>query len=1053
MTRKFSEFNVTTDATGLSYVPFVRNGVNYIILLDELLANALGASVTVSTDGTMTDDSDSFVPTQKAVRTYVNNAVTGLWDMKGTFDASTNPNYPPASKGDAYVVNVPGKVGGVVGSSVESGDIFVAIVDNAGGTQASVGSSWAIVEQNLFGALQSANNLSELTSPATARANLGLGNVNDTSDANKPISTATQTALDLKASLENPTLVTPVLGVATATSINKVAFTTPATSATLTLADGNTLATVGAYVATFTFTSTTGVTFPTSGTLATLTGAETLTNKTFTSPVLSNPSYNGVTSNGGTVTTIDINGGTIDGTVIGGNTPAAGAFTTVSASGDITLANAFFLKGRNVANSADVPIVRVTTSDVLEFGSGGYASQFTGPVAVTGTLSASGGGVNTVLGNQIYPSVATDSFVGVYSDTGAATHVTVYGATHPTKASKAEIGAPNGLTVAGALTATSGYNGTVGATTPAAGAFTTLSATGSMTAGAASEFRAIRRQYDVFGTVGSPAQELGFTYGDITVNTNLAGIWFDNSFADNAASGLSIKASNAAGTVATVGKFSSTGLAITGALSATDNVTVKKENGYYELRLVDDSRVGYVQGLSTGNLAIVAEKAGSSLLLYSNNTLNATLDASGNLGLGVAPSAWSVLKAIEVGGFKGAFYADNGSAEAGIVNGAYYNSGWKYGVTSVANQMRYSQSSTGHYWYTAPSGTAGDPITFTQAMRLDTSGNLYLTGFLSAVGYLQTGDSVSLGVSGAGGQLNYYGDAAGYFEFVNRMGSNKGFKWYTGAGASVVGMTLAADGSLHVSGGGGVATNEAFGTAVLALNTSGSYNGGFGHQVLDANTTGSYNTGVGAQALSANTTGNNNTAVGALALFTTTTGVANSSLGVGSMYSNTTGSFNVALGADALYSNTTGSGNTVVNPKDSTGAYVPVFDPVTENNRLCMGSTGVTNAYVQVAWTVVSDIRDKTDFAEVPLGLDFVCKVDPIAFRHKMSRSATEGHGPLRYGFSAQQVLELEGDKPVIVDAEDPDKLRFNDQSMIAVLVNSIKELKYEFDSYKVSHP
>lgn len=38
-----------------------------------------------------------------------------------------------------------------------------------------------------------------------------------------------------------PTLVTPVLGVATATSINKVALTAPATGATLTLADGSTL--------------------------------------------------------------------------------------------------------------------------------------------------------------------------------------------------------------------------------------------------------------------------------------------------------------------------------------------------------------------------------------------------------------------------------------------------------------------------------------------------------------------------------------------------------------------------------------------------------------------------------------------------------------------------------------------------------------------------------------------------------------------------------------------------------------------------------------------
>ena len=36
----------------------------------------------------------------------------------------------------------------------------------------------------------------------------------------------------------SPTLVTPVLGVATATSINKLTFTQPATGATITIVDG-----------------------------------------------------------------------------------------------------------------------------------------------------------------------------------------------------------------------------------------------------------------------------------------------------------------------------------------------------------------------------------------------------------------------------------------------------------------------------------------------------------------------------------------------------------------------------------------------------------------------------------------------------------------------------------------------------------------------------------------------------------------------------------------------------------------------------------------------
>ena len=65
----------------------------------------------------------------------------------------------------------------------------------------------------------------------------------------------------------SPTLVTPVLGVASATSVNKVAVTAPATSATLTLADGSSLITSGGHSLTLTTTATTSVTLPTSGAL------------------------------------------------------------------------------------------------------------------------------------------------------------------------------------------------------------------------------------------------------------------------------------------------------------------------------------------------------------------------------------------------------------------------------------------------------------------------------------------------------------------------------------------------------------------------------------------------------------------------------------------------------------------------------------------------------------------------------------------------------------------------------------------------------------------
>jgi len=117
-----------------------------------------------------------------------------------------------------------------------------------------------------------------------------------------------------------PTLVTPILGVATATSINKLAVTAPATSATLAVADGASLVTAGAFSLTLTSTAATNVTLPTTGTLATLAGSETFTNKTLTNPTVTNYVESVVAiGNSGTSQTLVLTNGTVQTVTMTGN--------------------------------------------------------------------------------------------------------------------------------------------------------------------------------------------------------------------------------------------------------------------------------------------------------------------------------------------------------------------------------------------------------------------------------------------------------------------------------------------------------------------------------------------------------------------------------------------------------------------------------------------------------------------------------------------------------------------------------------------------------------
>lgn len=73
----------------------------------------------------------------------------GTVHFLGFIDASTNPDYPAANKGDQYEITVKGKVGGAAGLPVEPGDLLEANVNTPAGTQAAVGTNWIVTQFGL----------------------------------------------------------------------------------------------------------------------------------------------------------------------------------------------------------------------------------------------------------------------------------------------------------------------------------------------------------------------------------------------------------------------------------------------------------------------------------------------------------------------------------------------------------------------------------------------------------------------------------------------------------------------------------------------------------------------------------------------------------------------------------------------------------------------------------------------------------------------------------------------------------------------------------------
>ena len=343
--------------------------------------------------------------------------------------------------------------------------------------------------------------------------------------------------------------------------------------------------------------------------------------------------------------------------------------------------------------------------------------------------------------------------------------------------------------------------------------------------------------------------------------------------------------------------------------------------------------------------------------------------------------------------------------------GIYFNSGTS--AAPVWVMAGSGSGGTGTGWSTTGNGATNPAINF-----IGTTDNKDLifkrsSVWAGVIGVSNTSFGLSaFNSSSTGGYNSAFGDYALAYNTAGNNNTASGFN------------------ALYFNTTGGY--NTASGNSSLYANTTGGFNTASGSDALYANTIGSSNTASGFNALYFNTTGGSNTASGSSSLYANTTGGSNTASGSSSLYANTTGNFNVAIGNSALSSVTTGSNNIGI----GNNAQVPT---ATASNQVCIGNALITYAGIQVAWTITSDRRLKTDIKKSELGLGFIKKLNPVSYT-RMNDSAKK----TEYGFIAQEVEEtlknlgLSNTGMVSKDDKGMYSVRYND--LFAPMVKALQE-------------
>jgi len=163
-----------------------------------------------------------------------------------------------------------------------------------------------------------------------------------------------------------------------------------------------------------------------------------------------------------------------------------------------------------------------------------------------------------------------------------------------------------------------------------------------------------------------------------------------------------------------------------GTTSPDEKLEVDGKSSYPYIKISSSSNTSRYMRIGMINATdhvVEANGVSTNLILKTVGTEQMRIDSSGRVGIGVTPSSWGAFTyPIDVG--PGSAFWNPGSVTQTQILTNSYNDGTNFRYKGTGGASRYRQNGNQHEFDIAASGTAGNIISFTPAMTIDSTGKV-----------------------------------------------------------------------------------------------------------------------------------------------------------------------------------------------------------------------------------------------------------------------------------------------------------------------------------------